>query len=511
MQNDLTRGLHTDVVRIRRKVFKEVARAIINNDHKEIRKMKDEVAKIPHIVINKEDPSYRCCVYKERAVVTERVRLALGLPLWEGRLSGPVYVGIEKVLKKEKIHSTDIVSVIPEACEKCSIKAYEVTTTCRKCVAHPCSVVCPVDAISFNKTQAVINQEKCIKCGRCEQACPYNAIINYDRPCATACGVDAIFSDESGRAKIDYEKCVRCGMCIVACPFGSIADKSEFCQMLIAIKEKKPVYAIIAPSFVGQFGPHASVEQIFSGIRQMGFKEVIEVAYGADVATLQESKEWYEKIVKEGHPFLGTSCCTAWADMAKLYFPEFAENISDSYTPMVATAKFIKEENPEALITFIGPCTAKKAESLRAEVAPYVDYVITFEELAAIYVAMDLDLLDISEDGNKHISAKASGSGRNYAASGGVANALKINIEHFYPDAVVKIKTADSLADCKKMIAIAKAGKLDANLLEGMACPGGCIGGAGILAPIRRTKTSVDKFAKETPFYPAYENEDLEK
>lgn len=505
---DLTRGLFTDVVDIRRKVFVEVAKALLDNPHDDLAKMKEETAKIPYRIIKRDDPNYRCCVHKERAILVQRVRFALGLSLWEGGLSGPVYSGIDDVLKPEKIQNPKIIRVIPEACEKCPTKEYKVTNNCRKCIAHPCSVVCPVDAISFTDTQAVIDKNKCIKCGRCEKACPYNAVTHYDRPCAAACGVDAIESSDKGTAKINYDKCVKCGMCIVACPFGAIADKSEFVQMLIAIKEDISMYAIIAPSFVGQFGPLVSAGAILKATEQIGFKGIMEVAYGADVATELESEEWYHKIYEEKQEFLGTSCCPAWVDMAKNNFPELQEYISDSYTPMVATAKFIKEKDPKAQVTFIGPCTAKKSESLREEVHPYIDYVITFEELASIFVAMDIDLADLEESLDLN---HASGSGRNYAVSGGVANALKEQLSKNHPDAEVKIEKADSLSNCKKMLLLAKAKKLDANLLEGMACPSGCVGGAGIIAPIRRTATAVNKFAKDSKYYLASENPILHK
>jgi iron only hydrogenase large subunit-like protein len=229
----------------------------------------------------------------------------------------------------------------------------------------------------------------------------------------------------------------------------------------------------------------------------------MEVAYGADVATVRESEEWYRKIYEENQPFLGTSCCPAWVDMAKRLFPDMAGNISDSYTPMVATGKFIKEKYPDGIVTFIGPCIAKKAESLRPEMFPYVDFVLTFEELAAIFVSMDIDLADIAETGTV---SDGSGSGRHYATSGGVAEALKINIMKFHPECNVKIAKADSLDGCKKMLILAKAKKLDANLLEGMACPQGCVGGPGILAPIRKVSVEVERFSKEASFYPASEN-----
>ena len=506
MIDNIVRGLYTDVIDIRRKVYADVARTILNNDHYDYQIMKMAVSRIPYQIISKADPTYRCCVYKERAIVTQRIRLALGLSIWEGALSGPVYVGIENVLKPVKNKSPEIIKVIPEACEKCPVKAYKVTDNCRNCMAHPCSVVCPVDAVYFNDSSAVIDQDKCIKCGRCQTACPYRAITNYDRPCAAACGVDAIESDDVGRAKINYDKCVNCGMCLVSCPFGAIGEKSEFAQILIAIKEKKAMYAIVAPSFAGQFGPLVTPGKIITAIEKIGFKDVKEVAYGADAATLLESREWHHKIYEEKQAFLGTSCCTAWVDMAKMLFPGQAQNISESFTPMVETAKYIKNRHPGALITFIGPCTAKKAESLRKEVSPFVDFVMTFEELASIFVALDIDLAAIK----KETAIKdASGSGRNYAVSGGVAEALKEAVNHFYPGDRVKIAKRDSLKECRKMMALAKAGKLDANLLEGMACPNGCVGGAGILAPMRKTIGEVGKFAEAADFYPAHENPDL--
>ncbi len=503
MNDFLVRGLYTDVVDIRRKVFIETAKLILNNDYKDINKIKLEVLKIPFKIINKENATYRCCVHKERAIVAERVRLALGLPLWEGALKGPVNKGIGTALKHEKIKTEEIVKVIPEACEKCEDKIIRVTDNCKKCLAHPCSLVCPVDAFTFTEDKAVINQEKCIKCRRCLNACPYNSIIFQKRPCSAACGVKAIGSDNENRAVINHEKCVNCGMCMTACPFGAIAAKSESVQVLISLKEKRPMYAIIAPSFIGQFGPLVTPEQIIKGVKEIGFKDVVEVAYGADFTTVKESKQWNEKIYKQNKKFIGTSCCPAWVDMTKKMFPEQEGNILVSHTPMVATAKYIKDKVPDAVICFIGPCTAKKAESLRPEVIDYVDFVITFEELAAMLIAMDIELTEMEKN---PINTIASGSGRNYAVSGGVANAFKEHINKLYPDADVIIEKRDSLKECAIMLKQAVSGSIKANLLEGMACPGGCVGGAGVLAPIKHVSKKIDKFAKESEYYPAAEN-----
>ncbi len=508
MIENITRGLYTDVVDIRRKVFVETARLVIDNDYQDHDLLKIEFAKIPYKIISKNDPTYRCCVYRERAIVSERVRIALGLTLWKGEMSGPVYNGIEEILTSKKIKTEEIVNVIPEACEKCHVKEYKVTDNCRKCLAHPCSVVCPVNAVYFNDRYSVINKDICIRCGRCEIACPYNAIVHFDRPCAAACGVDAVESDATDRAVINQEKCVKCGMCIVACPFGAIADKSEFVQMLIAVKENKPVYGIIAPSFIGQFGPKIKPEQIIAGIREIGIKDVIEVAYGADVATVKEGEEWHEKIMKNREKFLGTSCCPAWVDMAKKLFPESSASISDSFTPMVATAKLIKEKKPDSLVVFIGPCTAKKSESTREEVKNFVDYVITFEELAAVLTAKDIELSDIKSD----LKLKdASSAGRNYPVSGGVADAINDHIMHHFKDASVKIDKRDSLFECRKMLKEVLAGNNNANLIEGMACTGGCVGGAGIISPIKRTTREIKLFSEQSEYKSSFENPGIYK
>lgn len=480
--------IYSDIIQIRRKVFAKIAEIAYGDEDLAMAIQKAIVDIIPGEVAN-----YRDSVFKERAIVGERLRLCLGLNARKADELGRLTEGIDKVNIDERFYESPLVNVITFACEACPTKTVEVTDNCRKCIAHPCINVCPVNAISMDKKQAVINQEKCIKCGKCHQACPYHAIIQYDRPCAVACGVKAIGSDELGRAKIDEEKCVSCGYCITQCPFAAIADKSEIYQLIKSIKSGKNHVAIVAPAFVSQFGPIVSPQQVFQGIRELGFADVVEVGLGADIETLKEANEYLNE-VPEKRPFLGTSCCPSWADMVQKFYPEVDENISSSATPMIATAKFIKERNPDAHVTFIGPCVSKKLEALRPGVKEYVDFVITFEELMGMFVARQIELSELEPDQDIN---DASALGRGFAASGGVANAVLEVIKELDPEREVLYEKANGLHECVMMVKLAKAGKRDGYLLEGMACPGGCIGGAGTLAPLAKAQKALNAFMKE--------------
>ena len=111
-----------------------------------------------------------------------------------------------------------------------------------------------------------------------DKMCIRDRINKMERPCAKACGMDAISSDENGKAKIDYDKCVSCGMCLVNCPFGAIVDKGQIFQLIHAMKTGKKVIALVAPAFVGQFGPKASPEKLTAAMKKLGFDSVVEVA-----------------------------------------------------------------------------------------------------------------------------------------------------------------------------------------------------------------------------------------
>jgi [FeFe] hydrogenase (group B1/B3) len=355
--------------------------------------------------------------------------------------------------------------------------------------------VCPVGAITVVDRKSYIDQSKCIKCGKCKSICPYDAIAKKTRPCQKACGVNAIKSDKRGRAYIDNDKCVSCGQCMVSCPFGAISDKSQVFQLCRALKEGQEVIAEIAPAFVGQFGENITPHNIKAALKELGFSKVYETALGADIGAVAEAHHYVEKVVTGELPFLLTSCCPAWSVLAKKYFPDLADKVSQELTPMVATGRTIKREHPNAKVVFIGPCASKKLEASRRSVRSDVDFVITFEELQGMFDAKGIDLTQYKSERSLH---DATGAGRGYAVAGGVANAIERCIKEYYPGTEVKIEHAEGLTDCKKALLLAKAGKKNGYLIEGMGCSGGCIAGAGTNIPIATAQKCLAEYVKNS-------------
>ena len=484
------RGVHTVVNDIRRKVFTEVARmSFEGGNYAEI------IRRLPHKIIPGEVARYRQSILVERAVVGERLRLAVGLPVRDLSEYTSTADSIEESAVAEKYYEPPLINVITFACNACPPKQVRVSDMYQGCLAHPCREVCPKDAISVVQGKSVIDQEKCIKCGKCVDECPYNAIIKFERPCAEACGMDAIGSDEFGRAKIDYDKCVSCGMCLVNCPFGAIVDKGQIFQLIHAIKRGDRVVAIVAPAFLGQFGPEATPERLTAAMKRLGFAGVAEVAVGADLCTIEEAKDFMEKVPGE-QPFMATSCCPAWSVMAKKLFPQFADYISMALTPMVLTARLQKQKDPDCRIAFIGPCAAKKLEASRRSIRSDVDFVLTFEELQGMFEAKGVRFEDIPKEEEVPLT-EGTGAGRGFAVTGGVAGAVVDAIHRLDPDREVKVASAEGLDNCKKMLLLAKAGKYNGYLLEGMACPGGCVAGAGTIQPVARSAAAINKYSRE--------------
>ena len=496
------RGISTSINEIRQNVFSEIAKLSYEYDSSDT----DFFKKMEHIayrIIPGEESTYRDSVFLERAIVNERMRLAMGLPVRRANEHAPVSDGAADCIIPEKYYEPPLVNIIKFACHKCPDNVVHVTDACQGCLSHPCQVVCPKGAISFQNGKSVIDQEKCVKCGKCIQVCPYHAILRQERPCVKACGIGAIRSDEYGRAEIDHEKCVSCGMCLANCPFGAIADKAQIFQVIQAMKGDAPVYAAMAPAITGQFGPKCTPQKIRSAMKAIGFHDAVEVAVGADLCALQEAEDFVSE-VPEKLPWMGTSCCPSWAEYAKKLLPDRANCISMALTPMVLTGRLLKKYHPGCKVVFIGPCVAKKLEASLTTIRSDVDFVLTFEEVLGMLRAKEVDFTQL-EDSDPMDGA--SGDGRGFAVSGGVAQAVVNVIKERHPErGDVQIAGAAGLDECRKMLLAAKAGKYDGFLLEGMACPGGCVAGAGTVQPIAKAAAAIAKHKKASSNQHAYES-----
>ena len=504
---DTMRGVYTNLTDIRRRVFAEVAKIVYETAENPLYTDEDfdrRFEELPYDIVPGDVATYRESVFLERAIVEERIRLAMGLDLQGVDHPTRVSEGLSDAAVADSYYNPPLINVIKFACNACRDNEYEVTDTCQGCLAHPCREICPKQAISFKDKRAVIDQEKCVKCGLCEKTCPYQAIHHHVRPCAEACGMHAIGSDEHGRADINYDRCVSCGQCLINCPFGAIADKSQIAQVIFSIVGGDEVIAIVAPAFVGQFGGKGNVGKLRNAFAQLGFSGVEEVAIGADLCTVEEADDFIEEVPSE-IPFMGTSCCPAWSVMAKKEFPDYSNCISMALTPMVLTARMVRANHPKAKIVFVGPCSAKKLEAMRKSVRSEVDFVLTFEEMAGMMSAKDIDYLKL-EDDNKSDFEVASEDGRNFAIAGGVANAVVNAIHDRYPDREVKVVNAEGLDDCRKLLRDATRHKYDGYLLEGMACPGGCVAGPGTLQAINKSTAAVKRYAKKSPHKHAVDN-----
>ena len=472
---------------LRKRVFAEVARlAYEGGDYR-------RMEKLPYEIVPGEVGNQRSSIFLERAIVGERIRLAMGLPLRPVAEHSLLSDGIEESAVAEKYYDPPLVNIIKYACNGCKPTHYEVTNACQGCLSRHCQNACPKDAIDIDRSgHACIDQSKCIKCGKCKDACSYQAIIKFTRPCQEACGMNAIGQDEYGHACIDYDKCVSCGMCLVNCPFGAIVDKGQLFQLIHAICQGDEVVAVIAPAFWGQFGDNVTPGQIKAAMKQLGFAALEEVAVGADLCAVEEAEEFL-RMVPEKQPFMATSCCPAWSVMAKKEFPGFAPYISMTMTPMVLTARLQKRRRPGCRVVFIGPCAAKKLEAIRENIRSDVDFVLTFEELMGMFEAKEVDFENLPEVGAPDEGTAA---GRGFAVAGGVAAAVVEVVHEKHPDMDIKVANAQGLRECRKLMNMAKVGKYNGYLLEGMACPGGCIAGAGTILPINEATKGVEASMK---------------
>jgi ferredoxin hydrogenase large subunit len=454
------------ILKVKHELLYQVAKLAFEGGYEE---KKDQ---IPYMMIPGPQAQFRCCIYKEREVIRQRTLLA------EGKTP-------------DLSDSKNIVQIIPSACEGCPISRYVVTDNCQKCMGKACQNSCRFGAISMGSSRAHIDATKCKECGKCAQACPYNAIADLMRPCKRSCPVDAITMDEtSGIAVIDESKCIQCGACIHSCPFGAIGSKTFIVDIIKEMQAGKKVVAMVAPALEGQFGADITMSSLRTALKKVGFADMVEVGLGGDLTAYYEAEEWAEAF-KEGKK-MTTSCCPAFVNMVRQHFPMLEDNVSTTVSPMCAVSRMLKAQDPEVITVFIGPCVAKKSEIKTQDIEGNADYVLTVGEMRAMMRAKEVKVEPEQND-----TQQASVFGKRFGNGGGVTKAVIECLKEQGESTDVTVEVCDGAAECKKALMMLKVGRLNADFVEGMACPGGCVGGPSKHDAVATTKKFRDKLIGE--------------
>ena len=411
----------------------------------------------------------RSSVWHDRAVLRYRILALLGFDCGDGVDEARTLRSYLAEMRENPPPRGDPLTVCAAGCDGCRNRAYMVTDNCRGCFARPCEWNCPKKAVSVDGLRSHIDNGACVKCGKCAQVCPYNAIVEVTVPCEAACPVGAIRKDEHGRARIDYAKCVFCGACFRACPFSAVLEKSQLVQLLDALRAGEKLSALVAPAAAWQFP--GSVEQILAAVRAVGFDDVVEVALGAEMTTEHEAREFVER-QKEGRGLMTTSCCPAWVNLARKHLPAILPHVSDTPSPMAYAADIARARRHGNRVVFVGPCIAKRDEALRRG----VDFVLSFEELGAVMAARKIAPVALSPE---PLDRPAREDARNYAKSCGVTKSVLEGLkDELPPDFALDAKFIDGVdRKALAMLRLYAAGKLPGNFLEVMCCKGGCVGG----------------------------------
>ncbi len=478
------RNNNSQAVHLKKQILIKIIEAFFSVDYEKNTRL------IPYQMRPKgSDVPYRCCIYKERAILKDRAIAELGFSIEDHDETVLLSEYAKKALEREKPEKNPL-TVLDAACKGCVPSRIYVTDLCQGCVARPCQNVCKFGAISIVNGKSVIDGSKCKNCKQCMQVCPYNAIVKITVPCEDACPVGAIAKGENGRAKIDFDACISCGKCVSACPFGAVHEKSQVIDILKHIKNGEKVIALIAPSIVGQFP--GNIYQLKTAIKKAGFYDVYEVAQGADVTTKNEACEFQERMGKN-EPFMTTSCCAGYNQLIKKHLNDIKPFVSDTLTPMAYIGQIVKQKELNAKLVFISPCVAKRVE---VEEDPNVDYLMNFEELGALFVARKIEILDCEEEA---FDVESSKQGRGFGVTLGVSQAVKdaLNNSDSVKPICINGLNKDTIKQLKKMSKDKKCD--DGNLVEVMCCEGGCVGGNATINSVKIASKAINEFKTKSP------------
>ncbi|MBO5235546.1 MAG: 4Fe-4S dicluster domain-containing protein [Spirochaetaceae bacterium] len=479
-------NINNNAAQLKREILVRIAKLQLEG------KLEEGVHFIPREMAPVGSQPVRCCIYHDREILRMRVMARLGHSVEEYDDEKKLSEFAKEALEREK-PTWPMLTVLDEACNACVKSHYMVTNACQACLARPCMMNCNKKAISITNGRAFIDSEKCVNCGLCMQNCPYHAIIKIPVPCEEACPVGAISKDEDGKERIDYHKCIFCGNCMRECPFGAMMDKSQLVDVLKHIMNGKKVVAMYAPAIAAQF--RAAPGQLEGALKNAGFSKVWEVAIGADITADKEALEFEERM-ERGDIMMTTSCCPAYVRAVRKHVPELSPCISDTRSPMHYTAEIAKKADPDCITVFIGPCLAKRREGMDDE---FVDYVLSIEEVGALFVAKEIDVAKTTAEKGSIIPTA---SGRNFAISGGVAESVRIRLKN--PEKLrAAVINGLSKAGMKQL---AQYGKIQSgqvpfaedcpNLVEVMACEGGCISGPSVITNPKVAAIQLKKYTE---------------
>lgn len=429
--------------------------------------LEEKIDRIPLELAPRHEAPLRCCVHKDRAVVKYMLMGMLGFNIQDEEDELTTLSEYARMASERTEHTSVFLTVVDEACSSCRKASYEVSNLCRGCVARPCISNCPKDAIEFNGGKAHIIHKDCVNCGKCMKVCPFHAIVYVTVPCEEICPVDAISRNKNGVQEINPDKCINCGKCVAACPFTAITQKSNLVEIFKAKNSGQELVALVAPAIAGQFG--AEIGKILHSFKHLGFSHVYEVAQGAEQTIIHEATEWKEKM-EHNVPFMTSSCCPSYTSWVNKHNPGFKPFVSETHTPLYYTAQLARKNHPDACLVFVSPCVSKRVEVYNN---PKLNYTLTFEEFGSWLVAKGIDLLTLDEAPIEYVPSAPA---RGFAASGGVANAVKTLV----PEMKEVIINGLDKANIKLLKSFPKS--CEGNFVEIMCCQNGCLGGCNVVS-----------------------------